>query len=82
MHRSSESVAALASALAKAQAELRDEVAGEILGLDLAPFFAPQPYQGSFIAAHDDPGVRAADEKPSSLGRCSPHVRFHSFLRP
>ena len=41
-------------------AELDDEIAGEVLRLGLAPFLAPQADQGGFIAAHDDPGVRAA----------------------
>ena len=46
-------------------AELDDEVAGQVLRLGLAPFLPPQADQGCFIAAHDDPGVRAADEKSS-----------------
>ena len=41
--------------------ELHDEVAGQVLGLGLAPFLAPQPNQSRLVAAHDDPGVRAAD---------------------
>jgi hypothetical protein len=43
-------------------AKLDDEVTGEVLGLDLAPLFLPEPEKGSFVIAHDDPGVRAADE--------------------
>ena len=43
-------------------AELDDEVAGQVLGLDLAALFPPQPQQGGLVVAHDDPGVRAADE--------------------
>ena len=42
--------------------ELDDEVAGEVLGLDLAALFPPQAEQGGLVIAHDDPGVRAADE--------------------
>ena len=42
--------------------ELDDEVAGQVLRLGLAPFLPPQADQGGFIVAHDDPGVRAADE--------------------
>ena len=42
--------------------ELDDEVAGEVLRLDLAALFPPQAEQGSLVVAHDDPGVRAADE--------------------
>ncbi len=43
--------------------ELDDEVAGEVLWLDLAALFSPEPQQGEFIVAHNDPGVRAADER-------------------
>src|SRR5262249_60711312 len=42
--------------------ELDDEIAGEVLGLDLAPFFAPEAEQSGLIAAHDDLDVRAANE--------------------
>ena len=42
--------------------KLDDEVAGEVLRLDLAAFFPPKPQQGGLVVAHDDPGVRAADE--------------------
>ena len=34
----------------------------EVLGLDLAALFPPQAEQGGLVVAHDDPGVRAADE--------------------
>ena len=44
------------------QAELDDEIAGEVLRLDLAPLLPPQMHQGGIVAAHNDPGVRAADE--------------------
>jgi uncharacterized caspase-like protein len=43
-------------------AELDDQVAGKVFGLRLAPLFAPEPEQGGFVIAHDDPGVRTADE--------------------
>ena len=46
-------------------AELDDEVAGEVLGLDLAALFPPEAQQGRLVIAHDDPGVRAADELTS-----------------
>ena len=42
--------------------ELDDEIAGQILRLDLAALFAPEPKQRILIIAHDDPGIRAADE--------------------
>ena len=48
--------------------ELDDEIAGEVLRLDLAALLAPEAEQGGFIIAHDDPGVRAADEV--AAGRC------------
>ena len=48
--------------------ELDDEVAGQVLRLDLAAFFPPEAEQGGFVIAHDDPGVRAADEV-SAFGR-------------
>jgi hypothetical protein len=46
--------------------ELHDEIAGEVLRLGLAPFLAPQAFQGGFVAAHDDPGIGAADKCASS----------------
>ena len=44
------------------RAKLDNEVPREVLRLDLAPFLPPQPHQGDLIAAHDDPGVGAANE--------------------
>ena len=44
-------------------AELDDQVVREVLGLDLAALFPPQPEQGGLVVAHDDPGIRAADER-------------------
>ena len=43
-------------------AELDDQVVGEVLGLDLAALLPPQPNERGLIVAHDDAGVRAADE--------------------
>ena len=48
-------------------AELDDQVVREVLGFDLAALFPPQPEQGGFVVAHDDPGVRAADEGAAVL---------------
>ncbi len=42
--------------------ELHDEVAGKVLRFGLAALLPPEAEEGSFIIAHDDPGVRAADE--------------------
>src|SRR5262245_60849965 len=47
--------------------ELHDEVTREVLGLRLASLLPPKPDQGGFILAHNDPGVRAADEAASSF---------------
>jgi hypothetical protein len=43
-------------------AELDDQVSGQVLGLKFTALFLPQPKQGGFIRAHDDPGVGAANE--------------------
>ena len=43
-------------------AELDDEVVDEVLRLGLAALLLPQPDQGGFVRAHDDPCVRAAEE--------------------
>ena len=61
--------------------ELHDEVAGQVLRLGLAPLLAPQADQGGFVAAHDDPGVRAADEGAAVLVGLCPHLRFHLLPR-
>src|SRR5436190_5295717 len=42
-------------------------------------FLAPELDQGRFVAAHNDPRVRAADEH-LAVCRGSPKVRFHRFL--
>jgi hypothetical protein len=49
--------------------ELHDKVAREVLRLGLAPFFAPEPDQGGFVGAHDDPCVRAAHEETALRAR-------------
>src|SRR2546430_2701583 len=48
--------------------ELHDEVAREILWLGLASFLAPEPDQGGFIAAHNDSGVGATNERAAAQG--------------
>ena len=45
-------------------AELDDEIAGEVLGLGFPALLPPEPKQGSFIRAHDDTRIRAANETP------------------
>ena len=47
--------------------ELDYEVAGQILGLDLTPLLPPQPDQRRLVVVHNDPGVRAADERPAVM---------------
>jgi hypothetical protein len=42
--------------------ELNDEVAGQVLWFGFASFLTPQADQSSLVTAHDDSGVRAADE--------------------
>jgi hypothetical protein len=44
------------------EAELDDQHAREVEGDLLTSFLAPEPQQRLFVLAHDDPGVRAADE--------------------
>jgi hypothetical protein len=45
------------------------------------PAFLPKAEQGAFVAAHDDPGVRAADEGAAVLVVCCAHDWFHYLLR-
>jgi hypothetical protein len=42
--------------------KLDDEIVREVLWFGLAAFLPPQAEQGAFVTAHDDAGVRAADE--------------------
>jgi hypothetical protein len=42
--------------------KLHDEVAGNVLGLNLPPLLVPKADQSRLVAAHDNPGVGAADE--------------------
>src|SRR5262249_21950941 len=42
--------------------KLHDEVAGNVLRLNLAPLLAPKADQSRLVAAHDNPGVGAADK--------------------
>ena len=57
------------------QTELDDEVARKVLRLNFAPLFSPQPDQGCLVVAHDDPGVRAADE----IAAVAPDYVSHSW---
>jgi hypothetical protein len=43
-------------------AKLDDQIARQVLGRDLAALLPPQAEKGGFIVAHDDAGIRAADE--------------------
>ena len=60
--------------------KLHDEVAGQVLWRGLAPFLPPKADQRRFVTAHDDPGVRTADETSAVLVWLCPHARFHDFL--
>jgi hypothetical protein len=42
--------------------QLHDQIGREILRLSLTAFLAPEAQQGCFVATHDDPGIRSADE--------------------
>jgi hypothetical protein len=42
--------------------ELDDKIAGAILRLNLTSFLLPETEEGGFIMAHDNSGIRAADE--------------------
>ena len=42
--------------------KLHDQIIGEIFRLDLAALLPPQPNQHRLITAHDDAGIRAANE--------------------
>jgi hypothetical protein len=56
--------------------ELHEEVARQVLRLGLASFLAPKLHKGRLVAAHDDPGVGAADEKTALRSR---NVRESNF---
>ena len=62
-------------------AELDDEIVAQILRLGLAALFLPQPDQRRLVSAHDDPGVRAADEVAAVLRLSCECSRLHDFLR-
>ena len=57
-----------------------DEVARQILWLDLPTLFPPKSQEGTLIASHVDPGVRAAD-KVAALGISGKIWRIGSHLR-
>ena len=44
-------------------AQLHNEVAGQVLPISLAALLAPETDQGCLVTAHDDAGVRTADER-------------------
>jgi hypothetical protein len=44
------------------RAELHDEIAGQVLRSGFATFFTPEADESGFVVAHDDSGVRAAEE--------------------
>ena len=54
--------------------ELDDEIAGQVLWLNLAALFVPYADQCLLIVAHDDPGIRAADEVTAGF-----HWKSQSF---
>jgi hypothetical protein len=54
----------MAVELFRNSAQLDDEVARKVPRLGLASLLAPKAQQSRLVAAHNDPGVRAADELP------------------
>src|SRR5262250_1163106 len=55
--------------------KLHDEVAGQVLRLGLAPFLLPKADQSRLVAAHDNPGVGAADEGTATdMSKAMTHV--------
>jgi hypothetical protein len=50
--------------------ELHHEVAGQILRLCFPTLLLPELDQGCFVAAHNNPSVRAADEGAAVRGSC------------
>src|SRR5215204_5444233 len=61
--------------------ELDDEVAGEVLGLRLPALLLPEPQQGCFVVAHDNPSVRASNKRAAALLRSCP-IALRSYLSP
>jgi hypothetical protein len=46
--------------------QLDYEIRRQVLRLELASLFLPEAEEGAFVAAHDDPGIRASDERTTS----------------
>jgi hypothetical protein len=61
--------------------KLNNEIAGQILGHSLTAFLAPQADECGLVAAHDDAGVRPADEGAPTLMWFCPQARVHRPLR-
>src|SRR5262249_2473166 len=61
--------------------KLDNEIARKVLWLDLTPLFLPESDKGGLVSAHDDPGIRPADEVAAVLWRFFPHHLVHLFLR-
>jgi hypothetical protein len=62
-------------------AELNDEVVAHIVRLGLAALLLPQPDERRLVRAHDDPGVRSADELASASAIFLWFQQVHSFLQ-
>src|SRR2546430_2483231 len=60
--------------------ELHDQVAGQVLRRGLAAFLLPEANQGSFIAPHNDPSVRAADEGAANHAMVYVLAKLHCNL--
>jgi hypothetical protein len=47
--------------------KLDDEITGQVRRFGLAALFPPEPPECLLVIAHDDPGIRAADEGPAAF---------------
>jgi hypothetical protein len=61
-------------------AKLDNEVARQVLRLGLPTLLAPELDQGRFITAHDNAGVRAADERAPTQNPGISTMRSHLHL--
>src|SRR5207237_936283 len=59
--------------------KLYDQIARQILRLGFSPFLTPELDQGRFVVAHDDPGVRAADEGTTIFVGACRRCRYKVF---
>jgi hypothetical protein len=59
------------------ETKLDDQIGRQVLRLDLAAFLRPKAEEGGFVIAHDDAGVRAANEVPPVCVAVCANLLFH-----